>query len=278
MKKTLQKTLALAASLLAVQAATAAPFSGIHPLQSDPWVLSVGVFAANTSSKAELAKKNTTGTDIDFEDDLNFDDSDTLPAFLVNWRIANKHRVSFEYFTIGQDNKGQANRDFTWNGIDFNAGVKIKSNLDLDIGRLFYGYSLIKDDKKELGLGAGLHYLGVDTAIAGEGRINGIPVGKVKRGLDDWVVLPNLGVYGNYAFSPKWIVKGRVDWFSANIGDYDGTLWNTEAAVQYQMFKNVGVGLAYRYLSFDIAADKSSKSWAIDLDYNGPLLFVTANF
>lgn len=247
-------------------------------MQSDPWALSVGAFWANINSQAELSKKNTQGTDIDFENDLNFDDTDTLPAFLLNWRITNKSRVSAEYFTVGQGNSGQAGRTIIWDDVEYDVGVKIKSNLDLDVGRLFYGYSFIKDDKKEFGLGLGLHYLSVDTAIAGEAKINGIPVGRVKRGFDDWAVLPNLGAYGNYAFSPKWIVKGRVDWISANIGDYDGTLWNTEAAVQYQMFKNVGVGLAYRYLSFDVSADKSSKSWAIDLDYHGPLLFVTANF
>ncbi len=265
-------------SLAGIQLASAASFSGIHPLQSDPWVLSVGAFRATTNSQAELSNKSSQGTDIDFEDDFNFDDTDTLPAFLLNWRVTNKQRVSFEYFTMGQNNSGKAGRTIIWDGVEYDVGVKIKSNMDLDVGRFFYGYSLIKDDKKEFGLGLGLHYLGVDTAIAGEAKIIGIPVGRVKRGFDDWAVLPNLGAYGNYAFSPKWIVKGRVDWISANIGDYDGTLWNTEAAVQYQMFKNVGVGLAYRYLSFDIAADKSSKSWAIDLDYSGPLLFVTANF
>ncbi len=269
---------AVISSLAGIQLASAASFSGIHPLQSDPWVLSVGAFQANINSQAELSRKNTQGTDIDFENDLNFDDTDTLPALFINWRITNKNRVSFEYFTVGQGNSGKAGRTFIWDGVEYDAGVKIKSNLDLDVGRFFYGYSFIKDDRKELGLGLGLHYLSVDTAIAGEAKINGTPVGKVKAGFDDWAVLPNLGAYGNYAFSPKWIVKGRVDWISANIGDYDGTLWNTEAAVQYQMFKHVGVGLAYRYLSFDVSADKSRKSWAIDLDYNGPLLFVTANF
>ncbi len=280
MKKLVHSTvLAALSSLACVQFASAATFSGIHPLQSDPFVFSVGAFWADISSEAGLAINNSQKDDeVDFQQDLGFGNSDTLPAFLLNWRITNNSRVSAEYFTIGQDNSGRADRTFTWDGVEFNAGVKVKTNLDLDIGRLFYGYSLIKDDKKEFGLGLGLHYLSIDTAVAGEANINGIPIGRVKRGFDDWAVLPNVGIYGNYALSPKWLLKARIDWISTNLGDYDGTLWNNEAAIQYQMFKNAGIGLAYRYLSFDIAADKSNKSWAIDLDYGGPLLFVTVNF
>ncbi len=273
-------SLGLISGLLLAQTATAATYSGIHPLQSDPFVLSIGSFWANINSGADLAKKGTAsnGRDIDFENDLNFDNTDTLPAFLLNWRISNRSRISAEYLTVGQGNSGKANRTLNWDGVQYEAGVKVKTNLDLDVGRLFYGYSLIKDDNKEFGLGLGLHYLSIDSAISGEASVNGVPVGRQKHGFDDWAILPNLGVYGNYAFSSKWLVKARVDWISANIGDYNGALWNTEAAIQYQALDNVGVGLSYRYLSFDIEANKSNKSWAIDLDYSGPLLFVTVNF
>ena len=280
MNKSIRNLLLGAASgLLMMQIAHADSFTGIHPLQTSPLVMTVGAFGASIDSGVELERTKTgNGTSIDLEDDLNFDDSDTLPTFLLNWRITNRSRVSLEYLTVGQGNSGQARRDITWDGVEYEAGVKLKSNMDLDVGRLFFGYSLLKDDRKEIGLGLGLHYLAIDSAIAGEARIDGVPVGRVERGFDDWAVLPNIGFYANYALSSKWLINARIDWISADIGDYDGTLWNNEAAIQYQMFDNVGIGLAYRYMSFDIAADKSNKYWAIDLDYGGPLLFLTVNF
>ena len=151
--------------------------------------------------------------------------------------------------------------------------------MDMDIARLFYGYSFVKDDNKEFGAGIGLHYATLDMSLAGNATINDELVIDVEEGIDDWAVLPNIGIYGNYALSPKWLIGGRLDWMGASIGDYEGELWNTEVAVQYQAFKNFGVGVSYRYLKLDISTDNRDKGdWAADLEYSGPSLFLTANF
>ncbi len=44
------------------------------------------------------------------------------------------------------------------------------------------------------------------------------------------------------------------------------------------MFDHFGVGLAYRYLDFQLAANSSSGDWETELEYSGPVLFFTANF
>jgi putative cardiolipin synthase len=38
--------------------------------------------------------------------------------------------------------------------------------------------------------------------------------------------LPNVGASYWRSLSPRWLLTGRVDWFSASIGDYSGGLWN----------------------------------------------------
>ncbi len=58
-------------------------------------------------------------------------------------------------------------------------------------------------------------------------------------------ILPNVGVW--YTFSPasRWLLHGRVDWISADIGKYDGTLWNTNLGVNFQAWRHVGFDLSY---------------------------------
>lgn len=268
-------TLALGCS----QTAGAGPYSGIHPLQSDRFVLGLGGFFSSVSTHFRLdSKEGDNGTDLDFQDDLGYDDNDTLPAFVLNWRLSNNTRLTAEYFTVGQDTRHTIDKSIEWGDIDYQVGVAITSSMDLDVGRAFFGYSLIKDDTKELGLGVGLHYLGLDTSLSGSGSVDGVPVGKVSRSIDDWAVLPNIGGYLNYAFSPKWLFSARVDWISANVDDYDGTLWNVEAFIQYQAFDHFGIGAAYRLLDLELGADNQRKEWRTDLEYNGPMLFFSANF
>lgn len=90
--------------------------------------------------------------------------------------------------------------------------------------------------------------------------------------------LPNLGFWYNYSPARKWLLQGRVDWISAEIGDYDGTLWNTTLGVNYQAFRHVGFSLSYQYFNLNLNVNSSDWKGGIDLRYRGPVLAVTGNW
>jgi len=69
-----------------------------------------------------------------------------------------------------------------------------------------------------------------------------------------------------------------VDWISASIGDYNGTLWNASFAVNYQAFRHVGFDLSYTYFNLNLKVDKSDWRGEVDITYNGPVLAMTANW
>jgi hypothetical protein len=258
----------------------AGPFNGIHPLQSDRFIIGLGEFFPDISGRFAIDDPDGgDGSDVDFQDDAGLDDKQTLPAFAITWRLSNNSRVQGEYFSLGQDGKRELTKTINVGDLEFAAGAQLSSDMDLDIVRAFYGYSFIKNDNTEVGAGLGLHYINIDVSLSGIATINGEEIANAKRGIDEGAILPNIGGYASYAFSPKWAVGARVDWISANIDKYDGTLWNVEAAVQYQMFEHFGLGLAYRYLDFELATEDSKKGdWKTEFEYSGPLLFFTANF
>lgn len=263
-------------------ASFAGPFNGIHPLQSNRFSIGFGGYGPDITGYFSIDDADgDDGTDIDFQDDAGLDDSSILPAIGLTWRLSNNTRIQGEYFTVGQSAKETVTKTINIGDLEFDVGATLESDMDMDIARAFWGYSFVKTDKTELGAGLGLHYLNLDISVAGKAHIGDteIELERAKKSIDDWAILPNIGGYANYAFSPKWIVGGRLDWISANIGDYDGTLWNAEAHIQYQIFDHFGVGLAYRYLDFELAAEDSrSGDWETELEYSGPLLFFTANF
>ena len=39
-----------------------------------------------------------------------------------------------------------------------------------------------------------------------------------------WHRFATIGFYGSYALTPRWLLSGRVDFFSLNYNDYDGSL------------------------------------------------------
>lgn len=284
MNKLLSTSLPALLGLTLVSGASfAGPFNGIHPLQSDRFSIVIGGYGPDITGHFSIDDPDgSDGDDIDIDDDAGLDDSDILPAIGFNWRLSNKYRIQGEYFTVGQSATKKATKNIDIGDIEFPVGASLATDFDVDIGRAFLGYSFIKNDSMELGAGLGAHYLGLDISVKGKLHLGDhidIDVPQATRSIDDWAILPNVGGYASYAFSPKWLVGGRLDWISANIGDYDGTLWNAEAHVQYQAFSNFGLGLAYRYLDLELAGEDTSRGdWDTRLKYGGPLLFFTANF
>lgn len=272
-------TLVGLAGCMVFGSAIAGPYNGVHPLQSDRFKFAFGGFFSELDGDIYLDPANIDHEfEVDLQDDLGVDDSQVLPAAGLIWRYSNNGRLQGEYFSVGQDTKHTLDASIEWGDLDFAVGAKVKSDFDMDIVRAFWGYSLFKDERKELGVGVGIHYLNIEVSLKGNATINSTPVLNAKRGIDNWAILPNVGAFGNYAFSPKWIAFGRVDWISANIDDYSGGLWNLEAAIQYQAFEHAGIGLAYRYVNLNLDANKGRGDWGGDLDYSGPLLFFTMNY
>lgn len=260
-------------------AETTNSISGIHPLQTDHFSGAIGTYLPKLDGTIWADHSATDrNTHIDMQDDVGMDDSDTMPALMLNWRFTPKSRLQIEYFDVGSSGDKIIEREIEWEDLDFQVGTEVNSEVNLGVLRAFYGFSFLKDDKKELGAGVGLHYLDADFSFRGDALINGEPVADAERELDEWAILPNIGAYGNYAFSDKWILIGRVDWISAAIDKYEGGLWNVEAAVQYQAFRNFGLGLAYRYVALDIEVDENNADWGADVDFSGPMVFITTNF
>lgn len=255
--------------------------SGIHPLLSDRFVLRAGMMFSHYDGKVALDSKEFDGTPIDLQDDLGFDENQTLWSASFRWRITDRSQLQFLYFNKNQSNRDIAEKTIDWGDLEFQAGVSIDTELDVSLLRAFYGYSLFKTPQAEFGLGAGLHLLDLKAEMKGIASLNSVVIkNEVYRSesADLLAPLPNLGIYGGYAFSPKWYVRGYADWFSANTGDYSGSLTGLGVNVEYQAFKNVGFGLGYQYLNINIKVDTHDWKGKADYTNNGPVISMTVNF
>lgn len=248
---------------------------GIHPLLSDDFSGSLGLFFTNIDSEIGIDGRKK----VDLEDDLGFDDQTDVFFGTFKWRFTESFHVSLEYLEIDRGNQSfTLDNDVNWDDLHFSAGSNIKSDAKVSFARLFVGYSFMQSEQFELGAGLGVHLMDIDTKISGQATINGVFVSNAVRNKDTLAPLPNIGLFTAYAFSSKVIIKGRVDWLSADTGDYSGSLGSVVAEIQYQAFKNVGFGAGYHYLSTDIDIDTNSWSGNTNYTYYGPKIFMTINF
>ncbi len=81
-----------------------------------------------------------------------------------------------------------------------------------------------------------------------------------------------------YSPAKRWLINTRVDFMTASIGDYDGTLWNASVGLNFQASRHIGVALAYQYFDVELNVDKSDWTGGVNLRYSGPILSMTANW
>jgi hypothetical protein len=70
----------------------------------------------------------------------------------------------------------------------------------------------------------------------------------------------------------------RLDWLSASIDKYDGTIINAAAGVNFAATRHFGVGLSYNYFELDIGIKDSNWRGRSESRIDGPYLYLSASW
>ena len=248
-----------------------------HPVLSDSFTASLGAMRSNDSFTIEANAPGDPGDEIDFEDSLGLSKHSTFFNGQLRWKFGNEKQWSVwgQYFSNNAKGSAALTKDLEWDGNTYLAGTNAEAGVKLGVARLFFGYSFIQNDRNDFGVGAGIHNLDIKTYIEGEVLNQDGSTDYQRDEVSADQILPNIGAWYNFAPGKRWLVHGRVDWISANIGDYDGTLWNATAGVNFQAFRHVGFDLSWQYFNLNVGVDKPDWNGWADMTYSGPVLAVT---
>ena len=255
-----------------------------HPALSDNFSAVLGAMRSSNSFKVEadgLEPDNSLpGDDIDFENVLDVSQHSTLFNGQIRWKFGKQRKWSLfgQYFSNNAKGETVLTEDIEWDGVLFREGSFVGSGVKLAVTRVFVGRSFIKNAQHDFGAGAGLHILDMDAYIEGEILVDDETTELQRVEVGDSQPLPNIGAWYNFSPARNWLLHARVDWISANIGDYDGTLWNTSVGVGYQAWRHVGFDLSWQYFNLNLNVDKDDWQGGADMTYSGPVLAVTFNW
>ena len=252
--------------------------SSLNPVLDDKFTFRLGA----TYMKADGSFSSTRDgepTNSISTGDLDVDDRNTNLYVGARWRFTERWRLTFNYFGLNNDNNITENFDeLDFGDIDASGFLAVDTKFKTDFYVAQVGYSFLKNERAELGIGAGVHVVDFDTRLKVEGNINGVGGSVQSDSVDLTAPLPNVLGYGAYAFTPKLFVEGGVGWFSLDYNDYSGNLVTLVANLEYRLTKNFGVGVGYNYVDMDLKIDKSKRKDKYNLDYKGPVAYISASF
>jgi hypothetical protein len=248
-----------------------------NPFVNQKLYMTVGMFLPDRKVQLGLdAQLGDVKTDVDFSKRFAMDGSDESGALELMWRMGEKWTFRGQYFRVDDDNTVLLTKDTEWGEYTLNAGSNVSAGSEIQITRLFFGRRFRDQAKSEFGVGAGLHLLSLDAYIRGQAFINGVDQGVVTRGVSTDGPMPNIGAWYAYAFNTYWALRARVDWFSASIDKYDGSIVNAGASINYSLTQHFGVGLGYNLFELDVGVDDGDWQGRINTRLNGPYLYLSA--
>ena len=250
----------------------------LHPLLVNGFSMDIGVFFPRRTLGLSV-DGTLTGEhrEFDFDESFGLNKADETSAIELAWRFGEKWSFLGQYFKSTYGSTRVLQEDIEWEDVVFNQGSSVTFGGGFQLTRLFVGRQLDTRERQNFGIGGGIHWLDIGSAIEGTIIVNGIPE-STRRAVRAEAPLPNIGAWYKYSISPRWAFRSRLDLFSASIDRYDGIMVNAGGGLNYRAFEHLGIGISYNYFELDVDVDKTDWRGNIETIYSGLFVSVTGYF
>ncbi|MFN7987378.1 MAG: hypothetical protein U0529_07900 [Thermoanaerobaculia bacterium] len=241
-----------------------------------------GGFFQDFTTTFRLDPANGTGTEISLEDDLGYDTSKTSFRTDGYWRFGPRGRMDFAYQTFRRGSTHRLDRDFVIGDTTYHAGASVDSSSRVDVGDLYYSYSLLNSGEAEVGLMLGASTFWTKWEFEASGAISGgggTQAGSVQRETSDLIVpIPAVGAHFRYTLLPGFLATARVKYMKATISDYTGKMLDWRAGLDYFFTPNVGIGAVWSSTDIEVTKRQDKGDVSFEYKYDGPLAYVSIAF
>jgi hypothetical protein len=254
-----------------------------NPILDETFSVAFGMYQLNAHT--QVATKSNVFNNREYKidiDNLGLD-TDVKSYWLeMKWRPFKRWAFITEYFSYSETGSNSRSVETVYENTIFGANARLDTSFDIDILSISTAYRIVDDQNYAIDFGVGLHTLDISFAIEGAGDFyiddNISSASSTKETADLLAPLPNIMLFGTYAFNEKWAVSGRVGWLSLNYEDYQGDLLRANAVIDYRPFENFGLGLGYNFSELDVTREQRLHSESFDMDFSGPILYIKAGF
>ncbi|UCH21114.1 MAG: hypothetical protein JSU83_21805 [Deltaproteobacteria bacterium] len=247
-----------------------------------PWKkfsISLGGFIAEMDTTVRLDSKSLVlGAIIDAEEIFDLDEDIRVVRSDGHYRFSRngRHRFDFTYYDLSRDATRTLSQDIQIGETEFNIGDTVDTKFGLVFFKAAYAYSFLMNEALDISASAGLFMTDVELEVV-----------TTTTGIDEvqalLIPLPVIGLRANFALTPKLILKESLDLFYLKYKSFKGHLLDLNLALEYRIWKHVGLGLGYEASRIEISAgddedDPLDLEGRLDFRYNGIVFYAAYYF
>lgn len=207
----------------------------------------------------------------------DFDDK-WIPRVEGLLRLADRHRLIFNYFKYDQDDRATLGNAVTIDDIEIPAGSFVRGGIELQIANLVYDFEVITAERFGLGLQLGAHW--AKAKASADAQAGQLFQGRLfDESVDGFA--PVIGARVTFEPIDRLSINLQGQYLDAdwgNFDDYGGEIKRANAIVEYRFTKNLGVFGGYDWFNLKLERNFSVGSAGMEQEFKGPVAGVTLAF
>jgi hypothetical protein len=270
----------LAAALAAAPAF--AQSSGTWNDLPDRFQIDTGYFRMSANTVLRYNGPRGGSGEVDFEEDLGLDP--TVDTFWVDgrWRVGRRHQLQLGFTQSNRTTQDYTlERDFTWGGQVYNAGLSATTSGNAKILGGYYRFAIVRNDRVEIGPTIGVGYLWLDARIRATGTVT-TPGGTETRSLDESASTGSItGAVGGYVEvwpAKRFVLRGDFLYVKVTPENSEASVTDWRVAADWYFARNVGLGVQYKYNNYSYDRGILVSELGGELGYKGFQVFATFRF
>ena len=271
----------IAAGVLASPAFAQSSSSGTWNGLSDRFQIDTGYFRISADTVLRYNGPQGSG-DIDFENDLGVNQDANTFWLDATWRVGRRHQLKLGYTRLVRDRGDYTlQRDLTWGGETYDAGLTASSSTGSDILGGYYRFALLRNERFEIGPTIGVGYLSLNARIQATGTLSG-PGGATSRSLDKKASTGSItGAVGGYANAwpaKRLALRGDFLYIKVTPGNSEASVTDWRLGADYYFFRNAGLGVQYKYDRYSYDHGVLVSTLGGEITYKGFQVFLSFLF
>jgi hypothetical protein len=244
----------------------------------DRFQIDTGYFRLTSDTVLRFNGPQGGSGDVNFEDDLGLNDQ--VDTFWVDatWRVGRRHQLKLAYTRFSRNRADYTlQRDFTWGGETYTAGLSASTSDDNDLIGGYYRFAAFRNDRFEIGPTLGIGYLQLEAKIEATGT-----VGSESRTLDRSASMGSItGAVGGYAEAwpaRRFVLRGDFLYIKATLDNAEAAVTDWRLAADYYFFRNAGLGVQYKYNRYRYDRGIFVSELGGEVTYQGFQVFLSFRF
>jgi hypothetical protein len=215
----------------------------------------------------------TAGTTFNGEDVLGLQKNRNQGWIDLMFRMTARHRIQAQFYQLKRSGDAVLSQTLDFGNHTFQpTDGRILSSMELRQLNLTYTYSVLRQERFELGVGLGIHLLQLDGTLDA-------PATFKREHLNAAGPYPALGGDVTWRFTRRFSASAAAHYITFSSGGKSASSLDWNAEVQFRAQRNLAVGLGYAGTSYRVdSSDPKFFLGYVKLHYQGPELFLRASF